>query len=170
MYFAPILKAYNHTAYNSLEKDIFPSYFHGKCQNEDGVNPPGCPNPDCPKVCGTPGSMVHFYSTLVEIVFNGTANLLVNLTEPGSKPYNQMQQMVLADVDNGQKKRMENLARIMPLRSRAAIQARSTHSIKQGLKKIMKELRPTMLETCGGSNLSLCSWEEPMKKFILQYP
>lgn len=114
--------------------------------------------------------MVHFYSILVELVFNGTANQLASLTEPGSKPYNQMQQMVLADVDNGQKKRMENLARIMPLRSRAAIQARSTHSIQQGLKKIIKGLRPTMLETCGGSNLSLCSWEEPMKEFILQYP
>jgi hypothetical protein len=114
--------------------------------------------------------MVHFYPTLIKIVFDETTSLLANLTAPGSKPYNQIQQTVLADVNKGQKKRMENLSRIMPLRSRAAIQARSTHSIQQGLKKIMKELRPTMLETCGGSNLSFCSWEQPMKEFILQYP
>ncbi|KAG1834791.1 hypothetical protein EV424DRAFT_1309683 [Suillus variegatus] len=170
VYFAPVLQAYNISAYNSLEKAIFPSYFHGKCQDANGVNPPGCPNPDCPKVCGTPGSMVHFYPTLVRIVFDGTTDLLANLTAPGSKPYNQIKQTVLADVNKGQKKRMENLSRIMPLRNRAAIQARSTHSIQQGLKKIMKELRPTMLETCGGSNLSFCSWEQPMKEFILQYP
>ncbi|KAG2038351.1 hypothetical protein BDR03DRAFT_1091205 [Suillus americanus] len=170
VYFAPVLTAYNLTAYNSLENAIFPSYFHGKCQDANGVNPSGCPNPDCPKVCGTPGSMVHFYPTLIKIVFDGTVSLLANLTAPGSKPYNQLQQMVMADVNEGQKKRMENLSRIMPLRSRAAIQARSAHSIQQGLKKIMKELRPTMLETCGGSNLSFCSWEQPMKEFILQYP
>lgn len=95
--------------------------------------------------------MVHFYPTLVRIVFDGTTDLLANLTAPGSKPYNQIKQTVLADVNEGQKKRMEN-------------------SIQQGLKKIMKELRPTMLETCGGSNLSFCSWEQPMKEFILQYP
>lgn len=95
--------------------------------------------------------MVHFYPTLVRIVFDGTTDLLANLTEPGSKPYNQIKQTVLADVNKGQKKRMEN-------------------SIQQGLKKIMKQLRPTMLETCGGSNLSFCSWEQPMKEFILQYP
>ncbi|KAG2069540.1 hypothetical protein BDR04DRAFT_1021166 [Suillus decipiens] len=170
VYFAPVLKAYNLTAYNNLEKCIFPSYFHGKCQDANGVNPPGCPNPDCPKVCGTPGSMVHFYPTLVKIVFDGTTDLLANLTAPGSKIYNQIQQTIMADVNKGQKKRMENLSRIMPLRSRAAIEARSTHSIQQGLKKIMKELRPTMLETCGGPNLSFCSWEQPMKEFILQYP
>lgn len=95
--------------------------------------------------------MVHFYPTLVKIVFDETTNLLANLTAPGSKPYNRIQQAVMADVNKGQKKRMEN-------------------SIQQGLKKIMKELRPTMLETCGGSNLSFCSWEQPMKEFILQYP
>ncbi|KAG1823648.1 uncharacterized protein BJ212DRAFT_1533144 [Suillus subaureus] len=170
VYFAPVLTAYNLTAYNSLEKAIFPGYFHGKCQDANGVNPPGCPNPDCPKVCGTPGSMVHFYPTLIKIVFDETTSLLANLTAPGSKPYNHIQQTIMADVDKGQKKRMENLSRIMPLRSRAAIQGKSTHSIQQGLKKIMKELRPTMLETCGGSNLSFCSWEQPMKEFILQYP
>lgn len=85
--------------------------------------------------------MVHFYPTLVKIVFDGTTDLLANLTAPGSKIYNQIQQTIMADVNKGQKKRMEN-------------------SIQQGLKKIMKELRPTMLETCGGPNLSFCSWEQ----------
>ncbi|KAG0702032.1 hypothetical protein DFH29DRAFT_999676 [Suillus ampliporus] len=60
VYFTPVMEAYKSTAYASLEKAIFPSFFHGKCQGPDGVNPPGCPNPDCATVCGTPGSMVHF--------------------------------------------------------------------------------------------------------------
>ncbi|KAG1846079.1 hypothetical protein DFJ58DRAFT_843600 [Suillus subalutaceus] len=129
----------------------------------NGVNPPGGPNPDCPKVCGTPGSMVHFYPTLIKIVFDETTNLLANLTAPGTKPYNQITTNGLWRTSTrGRRKRMENLSRIMP--------ARSTHSIQQGLKKIMKELRGRPVETCGGSNLSFCSWEQPMKEFILQYP
>ncbi|OJA19198.1 hypothetical protein AZE42_10786 [Rhizopogon vesiculosus] len=32
-----------------LETAIFPRYFHGKCQDANGVDAPGCPNPDCPK-------------------------------------------------------------------------------------------------------------------------
>ncbi|KAG1748317.1 uncharacterized protein EDB91DRAFT_1079301 [Suillus paluster] len=169
-YFAPVLEAYNLTAYASLERAIFPGYFHGKCQDANGVNPPGCPNPDCPKVCGTPGSMVHFYPTLINIIFNDITSLLVNHTTPGCKQYNQVQQMVMADVNKGQRKRMENLSRIMPLRSHAAIEARTTQKSQQGLKKIMKGMRSTMSQTCGGPNLTLCSWDQSMKEFILQFP
>ena len=45
----PVTDAYKSDAYNGMETAIFPSYFHGKCQ-QDGVDPPGCPNPDCPVV------------------------------------------------------------------------------------------------------------------------
>ncbi|KZV75881.1 hypothetical protein PENSPDRAFT_680614 [Peniophora sp. CONT] len=37
--------------------------FRGKYQQDDG-EPEGCPNPDCPVVCGIPGSLVDIYSTL----------------------------------------------------------------------------------------------------------
>jgi len=154
VYFSPVLEAYNLTACAGLETAIFLHYFHGKCQDANGVDPPGCPNPDCPKVCGTPGSLIHFYPTLASIVFNQTIGLLANLTTPGSKTYNQVLQAVRADANEGQRRRMENLSRIMPLRSRGAINVKNT---QDGLKKIMKKLPSIMLRTCGGSELSLCS-------------
>lgn len=79
-----------------METAIFPSYFHGKCQrfSKDGQDPPGCPNPDCPVVCGTPGSLVHFYSTLRFIAFNDTRNLLEGFVKPGSHPFKQIEQLV----------------------------------------------------------------------------
>ena len=63
-----------------METAIFPSYFHGKCQ-VNGVNPPGCPNPDCPVVCGTPGSLVHFFPTLRGIAYNQTRKRLDDLAK-----------------------------------------------------------------------------------------
>lgn len=79
-----------------METAIFPSYFHGKCQrfSKDGQDPPGCPNPDCPVVCGTPGSLVHFYSTLRLIAFNETRSLLEGFVKPGSHPYKQIEQLI----------------------------------------------------------------------------
>ena len=85
----PIASAYHAESPSLLEKAIFPSFFHGKCQrfSKDGSDPPGCPNPDCPVVCGTPGSMVHFYSTLRYIAFNSTKTLLESLTTPGNPAF-----------------------------------------------------------------------------------
>ena len=51
----------------------------------------GCPNPDCPVVCGTPGSLVHFYSTLRYIAYNDTRNLLEKLVAPNSETSKMMQ-------------------------------------------------------------------------------
>ncbi|KAH8108786.1 hypothetical protein DFH11DRAFT_1516389 [Phellopilus nigrolimitatus] len=92
----PIFTAYTNSSYDSLETAIFPSYFHGKCQrfSKDGQDPPGCPNPDCPVVCGTPGSLVHFYPTLRLIAFNDTKTVLEELVSPGNQAYLQMDKMV----------------------------------------------------------------------------
>ncbi|KIJ61520.1 hypothetical protein HYDPIDRAFT_96187 [Hydnomerulius pinastri MD-312] len=163
-YFTPALHAYNKTAYAGLEHAIFPSYFHGKCQDANGINPPGCPNPDCPKVCGTPGSMVHFYPKLCSIVFEQTRSLLTNLTSPGSKTYKQMEAMVLADASKGKRRALSKVSRF------AKLQARGTTNAKTTFASIMKSFPQTMEDTCGGPSLSQCSWEQPMKTFILQYP
>ncbi|PCH35067.1 hypothetical protein WOLCODRAFT_125366 [Wolfiporia cocos MD-104 SS10] len=93
-YLAPLIDAYGKQAYGGMETAIFPSYFHGKCQR-DGVDPPGCPNPDCPVVCGTPGSMVHFYPKLRYIAFNQTRAMLEELARPGSPTYQQVEQNVM---------------------------------------------------------------------------
>ncbi|KZV75899.1 hypothetical protein PENSPDRAFT_661410 [Peniophora sp. CONT] len=95
-YLRPLAEQYNNASYNGMEKAIFPSYFHGKCQ-QDGVEPEGCPNPDCPVVCGTPGSLVHFYSTLRFIAFNQTRALLQDLMSPGSAGYQQLEDAVVRD-------------------------------------------------------------------------
>lgn len=92
----PIFSAYSKASYDSMENAIFPSYFHGKCQrfSKDGQDPPGCPDPDCPVVCGTPGSLVHFYPTLRYIAFNDTRGVLENVTKPGSPPYQQIEELI----------------------------------------------------------------------------
>ncbi|KIK98591.1 hypothetical protein PAXRUDRAFT_664190 [Paxillus rubicundulus Ve08.2h10] len=163
-YFTPVLTAYNKTAYTELRDAIFPGYFHGKCQNANGVDPPGCPNPDCAKVCGTPGSLVHFYDTLEMIVFNQTRGLLTDLTSPGSKTYKQVQAMVLADASKGERRALSKVPRSAKLPTRGTTKAR------KNLQDIMKNFPAMMMNVCGGDDLSQCSWETDMKRFILQYP
>ncbi|KAI1784539.1 hypothetical protein LXA43DRAFT_209360 [Ganoderma leucocontextum] len=94
-YLAPILTAYHDQAYHNMETGIFPSYFHGKCLDKSGQEPPGCPNPDCPVVCGTPGSLVHFFPKLRYIAFNQTCHLLQKLSSPNSPTYNRVETLVL---------------------------------------------------------------------------
>lgn len=95
------MSAYHKMAYQSLETAIFPDFFHGKCLDADDKVPPNCPNPDCPIVCGTPGSLVHFYSKLRWIVFNETYHTLEKLSTPGTDAYQQVEQSVLAAADGG---------------------------------------------------------------------
>ena len=93
-YLQPIISAYNSSSYDDMERAIFPSYFHGKCQR-NGVDPPGCPNPDCPVVCGTPGSLVHFFPALRSIAFNRTRDALEQLCSPGHEAYAQAEHSVI---------------------------------------------------------------------------
>ena len=95
-YLEPILTAYHKAAYQGLETAIFPHYFHGKCLDASGKEPDGCPNPDCPIVCGTPGSLVHFFPKLRYIAFNQTYHQLQELSTPGNSAYEQVEQAVLA--------------------------------------------------------------------------
>ncbi|THH11920.1 hypothetical protein EW145_g360 [Phellinidium pouzarii] len=92
----PVVAAYSNVSYDSLETAIFPSYFHGKCQrfSKDGQDPPGCPDPDCPVVCGTPGSLVHFYPTLRYIAFNSTRETLTDIMKTGSPAYVQVEERI----------------------------------------------------------------------------
>ena len=94
-YLEPIQAAYRTQAYQNMETGMFPSYFHGKCLDGNGQEPAGCPDPDCPVVCGTSGSMVHFYPTLRFIAFNQTYHLLERVSSPGSPSYNRVETLVL---------------------------------------------------------------------------
>lgn len=94
-YLEPFLTAYRTQAYQNMETGIFPSYFHGKCLDKNGQEPAGCPDPDCPVVCGTSGSMAHFYPRLRYIAFNQTCRLLEKLSSANSPSYNRVETLVL---------------------------------------------------------------------------
>ncbi|KAL1743522.1 hypothetical protein HDZ31DRAFT_40696 [Schizophyllum fasciatum] len=139
-YLAPIVHAYTNASYEGMRTAIFPSFFHGKCQ-QNGVDPPGCPNPDCPVVCGTPGSLVHFYPTLRQIAHNETVALL----EEAIKQYG-------ADIE------------------KRVAQDAKTDDVKQGVKKVLHQMGDMLHRECGGDGLPDCNWEKEMKEYILTFP
>jgi len=83
----PLYDAYVKASYNSTEQALFPGFFHGKCQDKvTGIEPKGCPDPDCPVVCGTPGSMVHYYPILATLAYNITRDTLATVAFRTSGP------------------------------------------------------------------------------------
>ncbi|KAF8069023.1 hypothetical protein FPV67DRAFT_1561742 [Lyophyllum atratum] len=179
--FEPILSAYHKDAYTGLENAIFPSYFHGKCQQPDQehpdgppINPVGCPNPDCPVVCGTPGSMVHFYSELRFIAFNETRVSLQAAASLGSKAYQAVERNIMREADHQVRLGKRSAASLGG--TRMPRQRRQEQKMKNELREIINELPGMFLEICGGTRagvtngLPLCSWKEPMKAYILSFP
>jgi hypothetical protein len=188
-YLRPLIDAYSKDAYDSMHDAIFPGYFHGKCQI-DGVNPKGCPNPNCPVVCGTPGSLVHFYGKLRQIVFRNQREILVKLSKPGGTVFNQ----ILEGVKKDAKKRTPRMIRVYgrapnadtpdTITSRKAPQGsilksrlpKRAEDIEVKLEAILKQIPDRLEQECGGrgkdglEGLEDCSWEDAMKEFILTYP
>ncbi|KAI9065219.1 hypothetical protein FKP32DRAFT_1647872 [Trametes sanguinea] len=113
-YLQPLLAAYKKQAYQGMEKAIFPSYFHGKCLDAQGNEPAGCPNPDCPIVCGTPGSLVHFYSQLRFIAYNQTFHTLQALATPGTDAYQQVEKAVMDAAASSHGASRRSYSRIYP--------------------------------------------------------
>lgn len=183
-FFDPILTAYYDTSYNAMRTAIFPSYFHGKCQ-QDGVEPQGCPNPDCPVVCGTPGSLVHFFPTLRSIAFKSTHDILQKLCSPSSDEYKQTEHAVALAATTTHKKQHRGsmlgdrqLAQGVPMGKNIQYVRKREEDVENGFKKIMARVPDLLQEACGGkpsedadtSSLPSCSWEEAMKAFILSFP
>lgn len=175
----PITDAYKTTAYDGMETAIFPSYFHGKCNRDspDGQDPPGCPNPDCPVVCGTPGSLVHFYPKLRYIAYNQTRHILGGLASPGSDAYSQVEQAVVDAANGGGRTRraLGVYARASPYGTTPFLLTRRAQDAQTRLKQIMANVEPLLLNVCGGGDsqtngLPDCSWEDAMKDYILTFP
>ena len=194
----PILSAYSNVSYNNLETAIFPSFFHGKCQrfSKDGQDPPGCPDPDCPVVCGTPGSMVHFYSTLRFIAFNSTSTTMETLMKPGSDAFSKVETLVKAAGGHASKRDLndESGAPVSPRYARAGSHLNRAHARHFGnlknkhqsredlecrsgsLASILAQFGPLLAKACGGtakisdSGLPNCSWETAMRSYILSFP
>jgi hypothetical protein len=185
-YIGALLSGYEQQCYAKMEHAIFPSYFHGKCQDENGVNPPGCPNPDCPVVCGTPGSLVHFYVKLRRIAFSETRKLLASLFEQDSETYKAVEKQVLKYA-NKPIPRMIRRRRDLAFASahdlvdyEASLLEKRAQDIKAKLRVIMHSA-PSMLEMlCGGvsgstedgieDELPNCSWKSDITSYILTFP
>ncbi|TRM63636.1 hypothetical protein BD626DRAFT_494931 [Schizophyllum amplum] len=138
-YLSPVMHDYTNASYDGMLTAIFPSYFHGKCQR-NGVEPPGCPNPDCPVVCGTPGSLVHFYSTLREIAVNQTQTLVMQTVQ---KNADDVVEHVVRDAN--------------------------TEDARQPAKEALARMGSRLRHHCG-EDLQDCSWEQEMKEYILSFP
>jgi hypothetical protein len=194
-YLRPIISAYNDKSYDGMRTAIFPSYFHGKCQR-NGVDPPGCPNPDCPVVCGTPGSLVHFYPTLRFIAYNYTRSALQHLCSPGNDAYERVERAVV-QATTGHRRRGGEPRRVPwfeymvsgaggelargPEQGRNLSYAqmrgtKSEESVKKQFKEIMRQVSGLLEKACGGhaseddNALPNCSWENSMKAYILTFP
>ncbi|KAJ7359115.1 hypothetical protein DFH08DRAFT_403721 [Mycena albidolilacea] len=181
---APSLTQQIETCYNKISNEtlyraLFPGCFHGKCLDENGRKPEGCPNPDCPMICGTPGSMVHFYSKFRNISFATTTTSLVscaNETYPAL--LKTLQKLVATSLSQP---RVETAPgpQILRYRRRGLFdnenETPSPSLIAQkdiGLKlrRILADIPEKLKGCCGGSDLPLCNWGETMKPFILSFP
>jgi len=188
-YLDPITSAYKGGSNDGMRAAIFPNYFHGKCQR-NGVDPLGCPNPDCPVICGTPGSLVHFFPTLRFIAFNYTRSTLQRLCSPGSDAYERAERSVVQTAagprgHGGERRRVPwfeyAIARaggeLAPGKNLSYVYARRREEgVKKRFEDIMKQVPILLEQACGGhpsedeNALPKCSWENLMKQYILNFP
>ena len=158
-----------------MENAIFPSYFHGKCGNPTtGIDPPGCPNPDCPVVCGTPGSIVHFYSKFCSLAFDATVRLFGDIIKPSSAAYQKFEQGVLSARN---RKRVVRFMReadwvgkpgVGFYKGKNDIEKRE-EDIRERLQTMLQQFPSKMKSICG-NDLHSCSWEAEFKQYILSFP
>ena len=183
----PITTAYQNSSYDGMRTAIFPNYFHGKCQR-NGANPPGCPNPDCPVVCGTPGSLVHFFPTLRFIAFHYTRSTLQRLCSPGNDAYEQAERSVVQAAAGprgrgGERRRVPWFEYAIARAGGELAQDRTSsyarkreEDVKKRFGEIMSKAPDLLEEACGGypsedeKALPNCSWENMMKAYILTFP
>ncbi|KAF4618259.1 hypothetical protein D9613_011607 [Agrocybe pediades] len=179
---------------------IFKTYFHGKCQNPTtGIDPPGCPNPDCPVVCGTSGSMVHFYSVFRYRAYNSTVNVWNEITNPKSATYQGVEKAILAAAGSRSRSNTNSgrALRFMRFANSNLTSAASTRkgdlnlmgsghaleiekrqeALKNDLQVLIHGFRNVLAVVCGGDEVSgkanglpNCSWEQAFKDYMLTFP
>ncbi|KIL61044.1 hypothetical protein M378DRAFT_167384 [Amanita muscaria Koide BX008] len=170
----PFYSALLKNAHAELHQAIF-SVFRGKYQRRIYANgtlvglevPHGCPNPDCPIVCGTPGSMIHYFPKLKFIVYNTFRRLLLAPTSPDSEVYKQL----LASLVRKNSEARRSL-RFAPRKHLPSVGG----DTNEKLQSILKNVTLSFEYTCGGSGtgkmngIPNCSWEQEMKNYILTFP
>jgi len=174
-----------------METAIFPSYFHGKCEDPvTGIAPAGCPNPSCPVVCGTPGSIVYHFPKLRRIAYETVHAMLLEHTREGSDTYNAVQRIVkrftVAQAAPGATTRSiprifwarKDLDLLLPEYESMYLTKRA-EDVGATLKPILESIPERLARGCGyvgpddnGSvdELQGCSWEAETVKYILRFP
>ncbi|KAH9989626.1 hypothetical protein BJV77DRAFT_1061179 [Russula vinacea] len=174
-YLYPITSAYKDSSYDGMRTAIFPNYFHGKCQR-NGIDPPGCPNPDCPVICGTPGSLVHFFPTLRFIAYNYTRGTLQRLCSPGNHAYERTERSIVQAAAGPRGLRGCTSGRRAVEGRDFSYTRRQEEGVKKRLEEIMRQGANLLEQACGGhpsedeAALPKCSWEKSMKAYILSFP
>lgn len=150
---------------------VFKKFFHGKCQNPaTGIDPLGCPNPDCPVVCGTPGSIVHFYSDFRYRTFTSIVRLVEELSSPNATAFKQVEKPLMRVVPSTNRRFMRSLPSV--LAGHEGLEKRKNTL----LLSLLRQFRPLLTVACGGTasgkenGLPNCSWESPFKRYILTFP
>ena len=190
-YITPLLSSYEGHSYSRMETAIFPSYFHGKCEDPvTGTTPAGCPNPSCPVVCGTPGSMVYHFPKLRRIAFNTVHAMLSEHTKEGSDTYKAVQRIVkrFAVVQVAPNVTTRSISRIFSARKdldlflpeyETTYLTRRADDLEAKLKPILESVPERLVTDCGyegpddnGSvdELQGCNWEEETVEYILRFP
>ena len=192
-YITPLLSSYEGNGYSLLENAIFPSYFHGKCEDPTtGITPTGCPNPSCPVVCGTPGSMVYHFPKLRRIAFDTMHAMLLEHTREGSDTYNAVLKTVKRFTGTPTAAASNLTARSVPriFWARRDLdlllpEYESMHSAKRvddvgsTLKSILESIPMRLADACGtvgpdangsADELQECSWEAETLAYISQFP
>jgi hypothetical protein len=192
-YITPLLSSFEGSSYSRLETAIFPSYFHGKCEDPTtGIIPAGCPNPSCPVVCGTPGSMVYHFPKLRRIAFDTVQAMLFEHTQEGSDTYNAVQKTVKRFTGTPTASRSNMTTRSVPRifwarrdldlllpGYESMFLMKRVDDVGSALKSILESIPGRLAEACGSvgpdkngsaDELQGCSWEAETVAYILQFP
>ena len=175
------MEEYDKRAYDYMENAIFKTCFHGKCLDPNtGLEPAGCPNPDCPLICGTPGSLIHFYTKLKSIAFNSTVSLFGDVIGTDSAAYRKVEQRIVKAASSNTRRRFLrfkrfDLARQSGLsreRNFEEIAGRGDEHIRQVLRSNFQQFPRLLGIACGGTSNGIpnCSWESSMHNYILSFP
>ena len=190
-YITPLLSSYEGDSYSLMETAIFPSYFHGKCEDPvTGIAPAGCPNPSCPTVCGTPGSMVYHFPKLRRIAFNTVHAMLLEHTRTDSDTYKAVERAVkrFAIARAAPDVATRSIPRIFRARKdldlflpeyKSMYLTKRADNLEGRLKSILESIPERLVTACGYvgpdengtvDELRACSWEVETVEYILQFP
>jgi hypothetical protein len=119
-------------------------------------------------VCGTPGSLVHFFPTLSHIVSLTLRHETDKATAPGGEAYGEVEKRIVHDVAHATTTTTTRRRR-MVRRRRSVLEAdkRAASKVQSELKGILSSAGQLLEKECEEAG---CSWEKEIKSYILTFP